>query len=1048
MFPQEIQDFADQFVRMQRERHLADYDPFEHFSRSTVSQFIEETKAAIAQFNRVDRSDYSVSGLTTNDELRFSAKDTSESFTIRTKQDADCHHETVDLDFGTLPTGVSAGSMPMATVTIEDDETCPNPTITVSGSRLIWYAENETDEADTYTADPSDDITWSLSGDDHGFFNISGGVLAFRSPPNFENPHDSGGNNVYDVTINASKTGYSTGSLDVTVRVTNVNEPPVGSTIGNRTLAANVASREIDMSSYFSDPERDDITYIAKSSSQSVVRTSVSESVLTLTRGSAGSAIITVTAADRPVGDADRQTATETFIVTVAPIPNAPPTFDEGPTATRTVPENTRSGTSFGDPISASDSDNDTLTYSLGGTDAASFSIATSTGQLKTKAALDYETKNSYSVTVSVDDDNGGSDSIAVVIAVTNVNELPTPAVPTVWTTTGDATVTLDWHDVTYADGYDVQYWVISGSGDCCWVILDPNDADNPYPITFSGSSAVITGLANGATHWFQVRSKNVSGESGWTDIIRTTLRPKLAAPYNLDIVPLQERKMRLSWKHSANADENTQYYIYLKAPSGASAQLAREEEDYPTTDQEIYLDRLFRPDPDSNEEFGLAEHDYFDIWVVAKGKSASMLNSEPSESIRITDTAILSANGYSGLPQNQLGPVDSRPAIKWSPPTNVKTVKVRYRRLGESSPGVDHTSEEWRLSEQSYPTDPDVTRTDPDPAVGEITNPHLELGQVYALQLIYETEDGWVYSAGDSFVWSSTGFPPDASRVAGFPFFGHWEDGRFDYTVCEKTFLPADMRTEWTELIVHAFEQWKDAAPNQVEVTHVEGSCTSRVRVSDLSPIPLPIILPDPIISVPLNSDIPITLVKALHNESNEVYMVNTASYLMPAIVAYSLEHNLLFLCVLFGEACVISPRYWDPSKGAGKQLDPGSVDVLINGKRAPPNVHMRKMLTLDIPGNDRRFSSDDVSFNACRTDGRENFDNYELIVHEAGHALGLSDHSYNPLAILDLRNRIAHPQTTDTVMNFGVGVNEPDCSPYPLDIMAIHALYQALDP
>ena len=57
MFPQEIHDFADQFVRMQRERHLADYDPFEHFSRSTVSQFIEETKAAIAQFNRVDRSD-------------------------------------------------------------------------------------------------------------------------------------------------------------------------------------------------------------------------------------------------------------------------------------------------------------------------------------------------------------------------------------------------------------------------------------------------------------------------------------------------------------------------------------------------------------------------------------------------------------------------------------------------------------------------------------------------------------------------------------------------------------------------------------------------------------------------------------------------------------------------------------------------------------------------------------------------------------------------------------------------------------------------------
>ena len=56
-FPQEIQDFADQLVRMQRIRHLADYDPFEEFSRSAVSQYIEETKAAITEFNQVSRDD-------------------------------------------------------------------------------------------------------------------------------------------------------------------------------------------------------------------------------------------------------------------------------------------------------------------------------------------------------------------------------------------------------------------------------------------------------------------------------------------------------------------------------------------------------------------------------------------------------------------------------------------------------------------------------------------------------------------------------------------------------------------------------------------------------------------------------------------------------------------------------------------------------------------------------------------------------------------------------------------------------------------------------
>ena len=44
------------------------------------------------------------------------------------------------------------------------------------------------------------------------------------------------------------------------------------------------------------------------------------------------------------------------------------------------------------------------MTYSLGGTDAASFAIDTVTGQVKTKADLDYETKNSYSVEVQVSD--------------------------------------------------------------------------------------------------------------------------------------------------------------------------------------------------------------------------------------------------------------------------------------------------------------------------------------------------------------------------------------------------------------------------------------------------------------------------------------------------------------------------------------------------------------------------------------------------------------------------------------------------------------------
>ena len=49
-FPQEIIDFARQFVKMQEIRHKADYDPFEPFTRSGVLQFIQETEAAIKDF--------------------------------------------------------------------------------------------------------------------------------------------------------------------------------------------------------------------------------------------------------------------------------------------------------------------------------------------------------------------------------------------------------------------------------------------------------------------------------------------------------------------------------------------------------------------------------------------------------------------------------------------------------------------------------------------------------------------------------------------------------------------------------------------------------------------------------------------------------------------------------------------------------------------------------------------------------------------------------------------------------------------------------------
>ena len=71
------------------------------------------------------------------------------------------------------------------------------------------------------------------------------------------------------------------------------------------------------------------------------------------------------------------------------------------------VAENQPVGTMVGS-LSATDSDSSTFTYSLvagtGDTDNASFTVDNDTDELKTAAAFDFETKNSYSVRVQVSD--------------------------------------------------------------------------------------------------------------------------------------------------------------------------------------------------------------------------------------------------------------------------------------------------------------------------------------------------------------------------------------------------------------------------------------------------------------------------------------------------------------------------------------------------------------------------------------------------------------------------------------------------------------------
>ena len=105
---------------------------------------------------------------------------------------------------------------------------------------------------------------------------------------------------------------------------------------------------------------------------------------------------------------------------------NNPPIFPSD-IVVHHIPENSSPGTNVGEPVTATDSDGDTLTYTLGGADMADFEIDSASGQITVgpDTSLDFETKSMYALAVTASDGNGGSDTASVVVNVTDVDEAP-----------------------------------------------------------------------------------------------------------------------------------------------------------------------------------------------------------------------------------------------------------------------------------------------------------------------------------------------------------------------------------------------------------------------------------------------------------------------------------------------------------------------------------------------------------------------------------------------------------------------------------------------
>ena len=409
----------------------------------------------------------------------------------------------------------------------------------------IDYPENGTDQVASFSATDADGdpITWSLSGPDAALFEISSdGVLTFKDSPNYESPADTGGDNIYNVTVNASG-----GSTDVVVTVTNVDEmgsvslddlqPQAGASVsatlrdpdGDPSETAWQWSKSMDQAEWTDidgatsatyAPSTDDIDYYVRA---------------------------TATYSDGLGTGRDSASAESTFAVERRPAANSQPSFavqDENPDmtgnqVTRILKETAAPGSSVGNAVTATDADNDPLLYSLTDGDETPdvdgqadtigvqhvdsdenldtpsnrdgdstwFSVNARTGQItvsSSKSQADVRARynqeadtpnTSDLVIVTATDPSGSTASVQVTINVEEVNEGPaiTRTGGTADEDTSDTTIGGEF-DVTTPEQVRLDLRDITGaidfSGLPVFTGTDPEDKHDKITWSISGADA------------------------------------------------------------------------------------------------------------------------------------------------------------------------------------------------------------------------------------------------------------------------------------------------------------------------------------------------------------------------------------------------------------------------------------------------------------------------------------------------------------------------------------------------------------------------------
>ena len=505
---------------------------------------------------------------------------------------------------------------------------------------VITFGDNDSPVvASTFAVTDQDGdttFTYSVKGDDRDVLDFDGnGVLVFKAghKPNFEDKIS------YSISITASSS-----TLDVTIKVVDTEDD------GSVSLSQRQPQVGTEIHATVSDPDggvrikrwewarSDVITPSIECRANSVAGWAAIEG--------ATKAAYTPESAD--VGGCLRATAfytdnmgvTEEDAAGVLERPaqsnrpaNAAPRFvdqdlnsagDQSDRTSRKVRENTEAGESIGAPVSAHDEDGELLIYTLSGADAASFDISRTTGQLMTKASLNFEARNSYTVVVTATDPSGAADSIQVTVNVIDVHDPAriTGVSSVRYAENGTAPVASY---TAFDEGEHVIRWSVSGIDDDLFTIddgvlafRDPPNYEDPQS-TAAETAALpssknvyrVTVEAAGGTRSVTVRVTDVD-DRGTASIDRP--QPQVSRLLSASLSDEDDEVTDERWQWARSRDRRNWTNI-----AGATAPQRRPAE----ADVGMYL----RARVTYSDKFG-------------SGKTASAVSANPVEAKTVADAA------------------------------------------------------------------------------------------------------------------------------------------------------------------------------------------------------------------------------------------------------------------------------------------------------------------------------------------------------------------------------------------------------------------------